>query len=85
MIELVRRRTEDAASLAGELLVEMKAEDSVSDLAEAFLSHRDGDSLMMTSLRTATSNARSIDSHVARGLLRTLRESGRTSAELETM
>ncbi|MFN8708927.1 MAG: hypothetical protein ACK50J_19775, partial [Planctomyces sp.] len=85
VIELVRRRTEDAASLAGELLVEMKAEDSVSDLAEAFLSHRDGDSLMMTSLRTATSNARSIDSHVARGLLRTLRESGRTSAELETM
>lgn len=78
LIELTGCAPRRAASLAGDLLAVMKAEDAAGEVARAFLQQKNGDELLLAAVK-----GRTLNSDVARDLLRALRESGRTAAELE--
>lgn len=80
MIELAGSQPAESAALVGSLLSEMNADDSASEIAGVFLSHKDGSQLLTEALKE-----RKLDEGVARDLLRAIRESGRPSPELENV
>ncbi|MEZ6039575.1 MAG: HEAT repeat domain-containing protein [Planctomycetaceae bacterium] len=67
-----------AAELAGDLLSQMKTDDDAASIARAFLGQKDGAGLLVKAIGN-----RSLDTEVARDILRVLRESGSVAPELE--
>ncbi|MBL8819525.1 MAG: HEAT repeat domain-containing protein [Planctomyces sp.] len=80
LAELASGQPEQAASLAGSVLSVMKPGDPAGLVAHAFLTMKNGSSLLSSAIQDQT-----LDTEIARELLRTLRESGRADANLETI
>ena len=78
LVELVAAQPRRAAELAGALLMTMTASDQAAAVGSAFLGQKDGPMLLELAI-----GENKLSSDVARDLLRSLRESGRVSSDLE--
>ncbi len=78
LIDLAGSQPERAADLAGEILAAMQPSGAAADVTRAFLGQKNGGTLLVQALAE-----RSLNTDVARELLRAVRESGFASPELE--